>query len=657
MQDQSLINQLKGLIIDGVHYAQSGHPGGALSSIDFTYILAREYLRFDPDDPKWLGRDRLVLSAGHESMLLYAFLYAFGWLDKEELKRFRQLGSKTPGHPEYGLTPGVECTTGPLGQGAAMSVGMAIGQKHLEASLDQDLFSNFTWSILGDGCMQEGVTYGSASLAAHLKLGKLIWYYDKNRQQISGSIDRAYSEQTDKVFEGLGWHVQTIDGHNHNEIRQAIEKAQANDSCPSLIIGKTIIGHGTATMEGSHKTHGAPLPKEERLASKEKLGLPLDQDFYWPSKSSQEFQNKFPDLRQKSSLWKEKLAEKKKTLPFKENFSAYFSPLEEKNLSELDWDLEKPEATRQSFGKIIAKWGEENPQIIGGSADLEPSNMTGQFAEVVGEFQSQNPKGRNLSFGVREFPMSALSNGLALYGAFLPFDATFLTFSDYSRAAIRLGALQNLPVLHELTHDSFYLGEDGPTHQPIEHIMSLRLIPDLYVMRPADPIETEVLMREALLKKRPTALCLSRQKVPYLPVSSKKIAEAKKGAWVVKNTENPDLIIFATGSEVALALETAKLLEEKSSSRYTHIKVVSMPCWELFLSQSKEWQDSILSSSCLARVSIEAASTLGWEKFIGLSGLAIGINHYGKSAPAKDLAKDFGFTKEAIYKKIQTHSF
>jgi len=646
MDDQKTINTLKGLVIDGVNKAKSGHPGGALSSMDFAYLLFSEYLNFDPSNPKWQGRDRFVLSAGHESMLLYSLLYANGWLEIEDLKQFRQLHSKTPGHPENFQTPGVECTTGPLGQGAAMSVGFAIGAKHLGARLKTELFENKVYALLGDGCMQEGITLGAASYAGHLKLGNLIWYYDKNKIQISGETSRSCSDDEEKIFEGFGWKVLKVNGHDHGQLRSALDQAQ-NLSQPLLIIGDSIMAHGTFSLEGSAKTHGSPLPADERAATKKKLGLP-DQDFYASDDSINHYRRNFAKKSSRVKEWQESLDKELKNNPdFKQLYDKIYASISVDELSSIDWPTDKAIATRNAFGEIIEKWADELPQLVGGSADLEPSNMTGAFAKKVGDFQGESPKGRNFAFGVREFPMSAICNGIALNGGLVPFDATFLSFADYSRAALRLGAIQKAQVIHEFSHDSFYLGEDGPTHQAVEQVMSLRLIPDFFVMRPADAIETEVMMRESLnLTENPSAICLSRQGLPLLPIERKAYDNAKRGAYVVSDVKDPEYVIFATGSEVSLALETAELLGKDK------VKIISVPCWELFDLQDKPYQQSILSSDISRRISIEAGSTSGWQKFTGSDGLNIGIDHYGDSAPANQLAEAYGFTPKAIAGRI-----
>lgn len=654
MKDEQAINLLKGLVIDGVNRAKSGHPGGAMSSMDFAYLLYSEYLKFDPDSSHWKGRDRFVLSAGHESMLIYSLLYAQGWLKREDLEQFRQLHSKTPGHPENFETPGVECTTGPLGQGCAMSVGFAIGEKHLRHTLDEELFGNRVWTLLGDGCMQEEVTLGAASLAGHLKLGNLVWFYDKNRIQISGDISRSTSDDEKTVFEGFGWNVVSLEnGHDLAALRQTLDQiTNKEQDKPTIIIATTTMAKGASTLEGSAKTHGSPLPAEERSATKAALGIPEGEEFYFPEEVRTYFQRNYDKRREEVKAWNQSLVKKQEDSSFAKKFNDYFSP-NYKDLPTIDWT--KNESTRAAFGIILESWANTVPNLIGGSADLEPSNMTGAFAKIVNDFSAATPEGRNLAFGVREFPMSCVTNGLALHGGFKPFDATFLSFSDYSRPALRLGAIQKVSVIHEFTHDSFYLGEDGPTHQPVEHVMSLRLIPDMYVMRPADAKETEVLMKKAIRMNLPVSIILTRQGLPLLENPGAEISEAEKGGWTVMDSSDPDLVVYATGSEVSLALKAVDTLKKEGYTKAP--KVVSLPCWELFDEQPEEYKISVLSPDCKRKVSIEAGVTLGWEKFVGIDGLKIGINHYGKSAPAKDLEKEFGFDVEAVVQKIKDHRF
>ena len=658
MRDQDLVNLCKGLVIDAVHKANSGHPGGPMSSMDLAYLLYTEVLRFDPDDPNWAGRDRFILSAGHMSMLQYAMLYGIGWLTMDDLKAFRQHHSRTPGHPENFATPGVECTTGPLGQGCAMSLGFAVAQRHLGAVLDRELFEQKTWVLCSDGDLQEGVALASASLAGHLRLGNLVWVYDKNFIQLSGPTDKCASDDDAKVFEGFGWRTITIDGHDHAAIRQAYAAAKGETERPTLIIAKTVIGRGCATLENSAKTHGSPLPADERAATKAKLGLPTSEDFYFPAAALEHFRRHFSSRRAEAKVWRARLATKMADQEFQKRYDQRFGTLDAASLPLVPWDRSKKIPTRNAFGEIIKHWAAAVPALIGGSADLEPSNMTGAFAKAVGDFDGKNLAGRNLNFGVREFPMSALCNGMALHGGLIPFDATFLSFADYSRGALRLGALQRARVIHEFTHDSFYLGEDGPTHQPVEQVMGLRVIPDLYVMRPADPVETEVLMAKALAMPRPSALCLTRQAVPYLELPRSQVNLAAKGAYVVHGGDAPpDLLIVATGSEVSLALAAAARLEADGLGGQTRpkVRVVSMPCWELFEQQDRSYRDQVLPPSVAKRVSIEAGVTLGWAKWVGADGLTVGLDHFGASAPAEVLAEEYGFTPAKIYERIRAH--
>ena len=660
-RDLQVVNYLKGLVIDGVHQAASGHPGGAMSSMDFAYLLFSEFLHRDPKDPHYFARDRFVLSAGHESMLLYSLLYASDLLSLEDLKNFRQLGSRTPGHPENHICPGVECTTGPLGQGAGMSVGFAIASQHLTAKLKTSLFATRTWCLLGDGCMQEEVTLGAASYAGHLGLGNLIWFYDKNRAQISGSINRVTCDDEKMIFEGFGWHVIELrEGHDHKLLRQAIEQAQEQTQRPTLIIGYTKMACGAASLEGSHKTHGAPLPGEEREATKKLFSIPPEATFYFPTEARQHFQRNFAKWASVAQSRKHQLQQLCSEDPhFKNLYESYFHP-DDSKLPALPWCSEKQVATRTCFGKILSHWHPHIPRLIGGSADLEPSNMTEDFANQVKDFQKNHPQGRNLAYGVREFPMACISNGLALYGGLLPFDATFLAFSDYMRPALRLGALQKAQVIHEFTHDSFYVGEDGPTHQPVEQLMSLRLIPDLYVMRPACGRELEALMRVALKKPLPSCVILSRQKIPPLTqllpdLSEEDLKQARLGGWVVQEGGTaPDYVFYSTGSEVILALEVALELQRLKNCQ---VKVVSLPCWELFAEQPTAYQKKVLSPEVRCKVSLEAGSTLGWQKFIGTHGLAVGVDDYGASAPGKDLAYKLGFTAPQILERILAYDF
>ncbi len=652
-QNQFVLAVTKGLIMDMVRKANSGHSGGPMSSADYTQILFTEYLNFDPNDSEWFNRDRFVLSAGHESPLLYAMLTQIGWLNIDDIQSFRQLHSRTPGHPEV-ENPGVEATTGPLGQGFGMAVGMATAESMLRSRFGElsenadELVGHYTYVIASDGDFQEPITLGAGSMTGHWGLSRLIVYYDSNNAQISGKVDRADSTNYAQVFEGFGWHVQEIDGHDHEQIREAIEKAQVVDR-PSLIIGTTTMAHGSANMEGDHETHGAPLPQDEIDSTKEKLGLPSE-PFYLPEEVVTYFQSRFDSLKEKVSNWNSDLVTACENADFKKLWdTTVLGELGEIDFPEFDNGTSI--ATRKAFGTTLDTFAEQVPSIVGGSADLEPSNYTGNFAKTYGDFSKENRSGRNLAFGVREFPMAAAMNGLALHGGVIPFGGTFLVFADYERPALRLAAIQGCGVIHEFTHDSFWLGEDGPTHQPIEHAMALRAIPNFNVFRPADAKETAACFRLAIdQRETPSALLLTRQGVAVLPQEMEVIiGGVSKGAYAVVECDNPELIFIATGSEVGLAMEVANAMDDKQ------IRVVSMPCWEVFEQQTDEYKNSLIPSRGAMKISMEAGITMGWEKYIGPNGLSIGINHFGASAPGKDLAQEFGFTADQVEKKIRNY--
>jgi transketolase len=571
----------------------------------------------------------------------------------KDIQSFRQLHSRTPGHPEVEI-PGVEATTGPLGQGFGMAVGMATAESILRGQFTEmvdnadALVGHYTYVLASDGDFQEPVTLGAGSMAGHWGLSRLIVYYDSNNAQISGKVDRSDSTNYALVFEGFGWHVQEIDGHNHDQIREAIEKAQVVDR-PSLIIGTTLMAQGSATMEGDHETHGAPLPQEEIDATKEELGLP-EEKFYLPKVVVEYFQSRFAELRELVSKWDEDLKAANENADFEALWKIAINEILPE-ISYPEFELGSSLATRKAFGATLDKFAEQVPSIIGGSADLEPSNYTGNFAKKYGDFSRENRTGRNLAFGVREFPMAAALNGMALHGGVIPFGGTFLVFADYERPALRLAAIQHCGVIHEFTHDSFYVGEDGPTHQPIEHVMALRAIPNFNVFRPADAKETAVCFRLAMdQKETPNALLLTRQDVQILELKMDSIVDGvSKGAYAVMDHENPELVFLATGSEVSLAIEVAKSMNDK------RIRIISMPCWEIFEGQSDEYKISLIPDRGAMKISMEAGITHGWEKYIGPNGLSIGINHFGASAPGKNLAQEFGFTAEQVEVKIRDH--
>ena len=647
--DQYAINIAKGLVMDTVRKADSGHTGGPLSSMDYTYTLFKEFLKFDPDDPQWKDRDRFVLSAGHESALIYTMLTYIGWLEIDDLKQFRQLGSRTPGHPERGLTPGVEATTGPLGQGVGNAVGMAVSECILRHQFGEDVMNHYTYCLHGDGDIQEPVSQGAIALAGHWGLGKLINYYDANNAQISGKVTRSDSADIVKIYEANGWHVQEIDGHDREAIRDAIRKAQMEIEKPSVIIGRTTMAQGCATMEDDHNTHGAPLPPEEIAATKEKLDLNPEEFFQLPEDVVEDFRKGFEFARSEVAAWKSALETRMEEVEFAEKWNIAFGD----TLPLFDLPAYEPGqkvATRKIWGPFIEKFAECHPTLVGGSADLEPSNVTTGFANLVGDFTRNNRLGRNFAYGVREFPMGTINNGIALHGGLEVFGATFFVFSDYERPAIRLRALQGLPVVSEYTHDSIFVGEDGPTHQPVEHLMACRAIPNLLVLRPGDANEAIVASRIAFEQSnRPALVLLTRQGLPVFDRNTYPSAEEfRKGGYIMQNCEGaPEVVIIATGSEVWVALEAAEKISEYK------VRVVNMGCWELFDEQSLEYRQSVLGDESALRVSIEAGVTLGWEHYTGLNGLNIGINTFGESAPGGEVADHFGITPGKVADKIQ----
>lgn len=646
--DRKAVNVIRGLIMDTVRTANSGHPGGAMSSTDFAYILFREFLRFDPGDARWFNRDRFVLSAGHESALLYALLTLRGILGLDDLRAFRQFGSRTPGHPEHDVTEGVEATTGPLGQGFAMAGGMAVAEAFLRAWLDDETAGHYTYVLASDGDMQEPVCLGSAALCGQWGLGRLIVFYDSNKIQLAGPTARADTINYRALFESMHWQVLEIDGHDHEQIRRAIREGQDETARPTLIIGHTVMARGCATLEGSEATHGSPLPPEEISATKAALGLP-DEEYFLPGDVLTHFRVRFGELSAARAAWDRNLAARLERPDFARKWASVTQPVWERDLTWPAFETGTSVATRKAFGACLGTLGGQLPTLMGGSADLDPSNQTVKFREAHGIFHARNnPLGRNLCFGVREFPMAAMLNGMALHGGVTPFGATFLVFSDYARNAIRMSALQRLPVLHVFTHDSFFVGEDGPTHQPVEHVSSLRLIPNLLVLRPADARESAACMAVALKQQnRPSVLIFTRQGLPVLELPENLEGHVSRGAYIVHEPKGgPDTLLLASGSEVHLALEAARALPERK------IRVISVPCMELFDEQPSAYREAILPGNVTRRVAIEAGRTDLWYKYVGLDGKVRGLDHFGASAPASELKEKYGFTAARLIEFI-----
>jgi len=662
-RDQLCINTIRTLSLDAVQKANSGHPGLPLGMAPAAYVLWTKFLRHNPKNPKWFGRDRFLLSAGHGSMLLYSLLHLTGYdLSLDEIKRFRQLHSKTPGHPENVLTNGVEVTTGPLGQGFANGVGMGIAQKHLAAVFNRRGFpvvDNYIYCICSDGDLMEGVSYEAASLAGHLKLDNLIYLYDDNQITIDGSTDLAFTEDRTKRFEAAGWHVLDVpDGNDIKAIERAIIEAQKIKNKPKLIRIHTIIGYGMP-KQGTSKAHSDAPGAEAVKETKRNLGWPENKSFYIPKEALAHFRKAVKDGAALEKDWNEKVKRYEKAnfalgLEFKQIRSGELREGWESTLP--TFDSVEAKATRAYSGDVINAIADAVPRLVGGSADLKPSNNT--YINSSADIQPGAYENRNIHYGIREHAMAAAMNGMALYGGVIPFGGTFQTFSDYMRPAIRLAALSHTQTIFVFTHDSIGLGEDGPTHQSVEHLCALRAIPNLAVIRPCDAHETREGWRAALLRQHaPTALSLSRQKVAL--IDRKKFADAKglhKGAYILAEAATktgkpaaPKLILIATGSEVGLAMEAC----EKLNAEGTPTRVVSMPCWEFFDEQSDRYKDSVLPAKVKARLSIEAGVSLGWSKYIGNAGDTLAVDRFGASAPAEDVFRDYGFTVENVIKKAK----
>lgn len=656
--DTMSVNAIRVLAADAVQKANSGHPGLPLGSAAMAYELWAKHMNHNPADPNWANRDRFILSGGHGSTLLYSLLHLFGYgnLSVDDLAQFRQDGSLTPGHPEYRHTVGVEATTGPLGAGMGMAVGMAMAEAHLASVFNKEGYNvvdHYTFVLGGDGCMMEGISSEAFSLAGTLGLGKLIVLYDSNNISIEGSTDIAFTENVQKRFEAFGFQTLVVeDGNNLEEIGKAIEEAKADLSRPTMITVKTQIGYGCPAKQGKASAHGEPLGAENVAALKENLGFPADKDFYVPEEVYENYRAIAQQKTKAYDAWNALFAEYCEKYP---EMKALWDRYHDENAADdlIDneefWAFEdKPDATRNLSGKMINRIKDLLPNLIGGSADLAPSNKTHMDGET--DFSKDNYAGRNLHFGVREIAMAAIGNGLALHGGLRPYIATFFVFSDYVKPMARLAAIMGLPVTYVLTHDSIGVGEDGPTHEPVEQLAMLRSLPNFSIFRPADATETAAAWYYAVTSKTtPTALALTRQNLPQLPGSSK---EALNGGYVIDDSDNavPEVILMASGSEVSLAVEAKKELQKEGMD----VRVVSMPCMDVFEQQSEEYKESVLPKACRKRVAIEALSDFGWGKYVGLDGAYVTMHGFGASAPYSVLFKKFGFTVDNVVKTVKS---
>ncbi len=643
------INTIKFVSVDGVQTANSGHPGLPMGNAGVGYALFMRCLNYNPKNPNWFNRDRFILSGGHGSMLVYTLLHLTGYdVPIEALQNFRQWESITPGHPEYGHTPGIEVTTGPLGQGFANGVGMAIAEAHLAAEFNKpghEIVDHYIYAIVTDGDLMEGVAAEAASLAGHLKLGKLIYFYDDNQVTIDGSTDLAFTEDRAARFEAYGWHVNRVeDPFDIDALVAAVETAKADDR-PSMIIVPTTIGHGLPTVAGTADAHGSPPGWDEINQAKNDAGWPTEPKFFISEEVRKHFLTKVEDGRMLESKWEEKLAAYQEAFP--DLASEFIRRL--KGELPLDWESALPTfqpdtkgmATRAASGKVLNALAKVLPEMMGGSADLEPSNKTWINGEV--DFQADTPEGRNMHFGVREHAMGAIVNGMSVHGGLIPYGGTFLIFSDYMRAAVRLSALSEYPSIWVFTHDSVGVGEDGPTHQPVEHLTSLRLIPGLVTIRPSDANETAQAWRVAIQSVKPVALILTRQNTSIIDRETFTSAEElMQGAYVLADLgeEEPELILMASGSEVDLILQAGLRLAAEG----VNLRVVSFPSWELFAMQDKDYQDRVLPPEIKKRLAVEAGTTLGWERWVGDQGRVIGIDRFGASAPGDVVMMKYGLT-------------
>jgi transketolase len=673
--DHLCINTIRFLSIDAVQKANSGHPGMPMGAAPMAYILWGRFLNHNPANPSWFNRDRFVLSAGHASMLLYSLLHLTGYdLPMDEIKRFRQWQSKTPGHPERGHTPGVEITTGPLGQGFGNGVGMAVAEAHLAARYNRpgfDVIDHFTYGIVSDGDLMEGVAAEAASLAGHLRLGKLIYFYDDNRITLAATTDLTFTEDRAQRFAAYGWHVQTVtDGNDLEAIHGALDAAKSTADKPSLIIVRTHIGFGSPHKQDTFEAHGSPLGEDEVRLTKENMGWPTEPKFFIPEDALRHFRQALQRGKEAELTWDAMLSAYARRYP---DLAEELRRAIKGRLPE-DWDANFPPfpadpkgmSSRVASGKVMNAIAPRLPLLVGGSADLNPSTLTA--LNGMGNFESSEMQpadrqgtvggewgyaGRNFHFGIREHAMASALNGIAAHGGLIPFGATFFTFSDYLRPSLRLAALMGLHVIHVFTHDSIALGEDGPTHQPVEHLAALRAVPNLLVIRPGDANETAVAWQVALESAGPVALILSRQNIPTLDRNRYAPAEGlRRGAYVVAHTAGgkPDLILIATGSELHLALAA----QDELAKQDIHASVVSMPSWELFDKQPQEYRDSVLPPLVTKRLAIEAGSTLGWHRYVGDGGDILGVDRFGTSAPGEIVLREYGFTIENVCRMALT---
>ena len=655
-------NAIRALSMDAVQKANSGHPGAPMGMADIAEVLWNDILRHNPANPKWPDRDRFVLSNGHGSMLLYSLLHLTGYdLSIEDLKNFRQLHSKTPGHPEYGYAPGVETTTGPLGQGVTNAVGMALAEKVLAGTFNRDghhIVDHYTYVFLGDGCLMEGISHEACSLAGTLALGKLIAFYDDNGISIDGHVEGWFTDNTPKRFEAYGWHVvRDVDGHDPDAIKKAVMEARAVNDKPSLICCKTVIGYGAPNLCGSHDCHGAPLGADEVKATRENLGW-NHEPFVVPKEIYAGWDAR-PKGAAAEKAWTDKFAAYKQAFP---DLAAEFERRVIKGELPKDWNTKAEEfiqgvaakaetiASRKASQNAINGFAPVLPELLGGSADLAGSNLTlWKGSKGVSNTVSD---GNYIYYGVREFGMSAIMNGIALHGGFIPYGATFLMFSEYARNALRMAALMKQRVLFVYTHDSIGLGEDGPTHQPVEQTATLRLIPNMSLWRPCDAVESAVAWKFAIERRQgPTSLIFSRQNLPHQARDAQTLANIKRGGYVLSEAANgkPEAILIATGSEVGLAMEAQKLLAAKGKQ----VRVVSMPSTDTFDAQDAAYREAVLPKAVTKRVAVEAGVTDGWYKYVGLGGRVIGLNRFGESAPAGVLFKEFGFTADNVAKTVE----